>query len=85
MPAGQLVEVEYEDLASDPVGTARAIYEQLGIEGFEQNLAPQLQAEAAAHRGYQTNAHAPLPPPLRDLVSRRWRAYTEAWGYEWSK
>jgi hypothetical protein len=63
----------------------RGIYQKLGIQGFETNLAPQLEAEAAKLRAYKTNAHRPLPAELREIVERRWASYTQAWGYEWSR
>lgn len=42
---GQLHEIRYEDLASDPVGQLRATYEALGFDGFgelEKTLEPQV-------------------------------------------
>ncbi len=83
MPAGNLVEISYDALTADAVGTLRGVYDALGVPGFDANLRPAVESEVARLRGYKTNTHAPLPPALREVVARRWEAYSKAWGYEW--
>ena len=80
IPEGNLVEVGYEQLAADPIGTLGAIYERLGWDAFEQ-LRPRLEKQLAGHRAYVPNAHSQLPADLEALVDERWRDYATAWGY----
>ena len=45
IPEGQLHEIRYEELATDPVGQLRTAYEGVGLGGFdalEATLAPQV-------------------------------------------
>ena len=87
IPDGNLVEVSYEDLARDPVATIGHVYETLGLPGFEERVRPIVQAacDRPAAKRYQRNTFSPLPPAVREVVSRRWAKYAEAWGYRWGE
>jgi hypothetical protein len=67
IPEGNLAEVGYDQLASDPIGTLASVYERLGWHDFGA-LRPRLEKQLAGHRAYQPNAHSTLPP---DLVAPR--------------
>lgn len=73
-------EVRYEDLARDPVGQMRRVYEKLDLGDFE-IARPAVEQYAARTRDYQVNRHD-LAPELRAEIARRWRAYFERYGYE---
>jgi len=47
-------ELDYPDLARDPLGAIEAIYRQFGWSGFE-SVAPALSAYQSAHADYRTN------------------------------
>ena len=92
IPPGDLAEVSYEELEADPVGTVRRIYAELNLDGgapraFDERMRARVEAATVGKRqqgqGYVKNRHAPLPAELREIVSKRWAAYTKAWGYKW--
>ncbi len=76
----RLCEVRYEDLARDPVGQMRRVYEELALGDFE-TARPAIEDYAARTRDYQPNRHE-LAPEMRAEVARRWRSYFEKYGYE---
>ena len=89
IPAGNLVEMSYEELSTDPVGAVRRVYAELSLPGFDERVGPRIEALQAGRasaggpqlQGYRKNAFRPLPPELRELVARRWADYAAAWGY----
>lgn len=72
-------EVRYEDVAADPVGQVRAIYEHFRLGGFER-LQPRLEKYLAELGPYQVNRHH-LPPELHAAITKRWRPFIEKYGY----
>jgi hypothetical protein len=79
VPSGQLAEARYEELEADPVGVLRAVYEQLGIPGFDR-AEPSVRAYTNGLSGYRKNRFKPDQATL-DLVTERWRFALEAFGY----
>lgn len=73
-------ELKYEDLVRDPVGQMRALYEHLGLGGFEEVL-PRLQQYLAATADYQTNRYE-QSPELRARIKQRWGGVIERYGYD---
>ena len=65
----------------DPVGQMRALYEHLGLGGFEAFL-PQLEKYLASIAGYQTNKYEKLSPELRMEIARRWGDVIRMYGYD---
>jgi hypothetical protein len=76
---GQFHELRYEDLVRDPVGEMRALYERLGLGGFEE-VRPRLEQYLAGSRDYKTNRYA-LAPAVRAEVGRRWGDVIRRYGY----
>jgi omega-hydroxy-beta-dihydromenaquinone-9 sulfotransferase len=72
-------ELRYEDLVRDPVGQLRALYEHLGLAGFERVL-PRLQSYLASVAGYETNRYQ-LSPEQRAEIARRWGRVIERYAY----
>lgn len=80
IPAGQYVEVAYEDVERDMIGTVARIYETLSLPGFT-GMRPALQRYVDSVADYQKNIHEALPEPLRQRVAAAAQTCFEAWGY----
>jgi hypothetical protein len=73
-------EMRYENLVRDPVSQMRALYEHLGLGGFDHVL-PRLQAFVAGMKEYRTNRYSQTPE-LREEITRRWGDVIRRYGYE---
>src|SRR5262245_40825744 len=62
-------EVRYEDLVRDPMSQMQALYEHLGLGGFDE-LRPRLKKYLAEHKDYSTNRYQ-LSPERRAEIRRR--------------
>ena len=80
IPTGRFCEVAFEELVRDPIRALHAVYEQLGLPGFERVL-PRLNAHLASVGGFQRNRFEELPVETREQVRHRWRESFETWGY----
>jgi hypothetical protein len=80
VPAGNLVDVRYEDLVADPVGQMGRVYRELGLGDFA-DVAPMLMRHALRTRDYRTNRYT-LPPEVADRVRGRWGPYFQRYGYD---
>ncbi len=77
---GRLIDVRYEDLVGDPLGTLRRIYETLRLSDFD-SVQPAIEAWVESeHRDYQPNQHQ-LPPEKEAMIRSAWRGYFERYGY----
>ena len=54
IPAGRLVEIQYEELERDKVGQIRRIYDNLGLDGYGE-FEPRLMEYVASIEGFQKN------------------------------
>lgn len=79
IPAGQLVEVRFEDLEQKPLAILASIYEGLGLPGFEA-ARPRFEAYVDGQRSYRKNAHA-FDQAIVRRVEQRWGAAVRRWGY----
>ncbi len=79
IPAGQLVELRYEDLVAQPFESIRDVYEQLELGGFDAATA-NLSKRLENHKSYRTNSH-PIDAETEKLILERWRDYAERYGY----
>ena len=77
---GELVEIPYAELDHDPLGAIRRIYDGLGLDGFEA-ARPAFAAYLASVEGFPRNEFR-ADPQASALVARRWRRWTERWGYD---
>jgi hypothetical protein len=80
IPDGRLHEVAFSDLEKDPLEEMAALYERLGLPGFDR-FEPKLRDYVASLRGYQKNRYHGLAPGARERVAREWRRSFEVWGY----
>jgi omega-hydroxy-beta-dihydromenaquinone-9 sulfotransferase len=79
IPAGNLVEVRFEDLERDPVGQVRRIYDTLGLPGYAA-MEPALKTYVASQRTYRKNA-LEISPADRASIEQRWGFAMAELGY----
>jgi hypothetical protein len=79
VPPDRLIDLRYEDLAADPVGQMRSIYQRLDLGGFA-GVEPELLRYTMKTRDYRTNRYE-LPPEVADRVRGRWAPYFQRYGY----
>ena len=79
IPAGNLIEVRFEDLEVDPLAETRRIYKALGLPGFAATE-PAFRAYLASIADYTKNDYD-LTADVIDQVNRHWSFAFDAWGY----
>ncbi|MGI9383914.1 MAG: sulfotransferase family protein [Methyloligellaceae bacterium] len=79
IPEGQLIEITYEDLVTDPKAELRRIYEHLNLGDFARTEAA-VDGYLAGVKDYKTNEYQ-LPPEKRALILERWAPYIDRFGY----
>lgn len=80
IPQGNIVDVRFEDLESDPLGQLRRIYTELGLPGFEK-AEPVLRDYIDSQSSYRKNVFR-LQPDEIDRIGRHWRFALDRWGYD---
>ena len=81
IPAGNLVEVRYEDLDKEPLAQLRKVYETLSLPGFAE-AEPNFRAYLASIANYQKLAHKQLDDNVVTKVNRNWHFAFDALGYK---
>jgi len=81
IPAGRLVDIRFETLAVDPIGTMEGVYRALDLGAFEP-IRPVLEAEQTQMRGYAQNRYRPLKDETRTRLAQAWRRSFETWNYD---
>jgi len=78
---GQLHEVRYEDLVSDPVGRLAEAYEALGLGDFAATK-PAFDEHARSRQmtKYRTNTYQHDPRIVSEII-RRWQPFLDRYGY----
>ncbi|MGB9004932.1 MAG: sulfotransferase [Candidatus Aminicenantales bacterium] len=79
VPGERFCQVRFEDLAADPLGQMRRVYEHLGLGDFDR-LRPALEGYLAAHPHYRGRDWE-LSPALRRRITEECRPYLERYGY----
>ena len=77
IPAGNLVELEYEELESVPLATLRKIYSVLDIPGFEM-AEPDLNRQLQKETQYKKFEHKYDEETFKK-IDRKWRKYIHRW------
>lgn len=80
LPPGRLYELRYEDLLRSPLRELQTLYRALDLGDFAP-AQPHVEAYLAATRGYETNRYF-LTDEERNLVSSRWAAVLQRYGYQ---
>jgi LPS sulfotransferase NodH len=73
-------DLKYEDLVRDPIGQMAALYDHLGLGGFDL-VRPRLERSLAENARYETNRYDLDPDRLRE-IERRWDAVIRRYGYD---
>jgi hypothetical protein len=81
IPKGNLVEVKYEDLDTEPLVQLRKIYETLCLPGFAE-AEPAFKVYLDSIKGYQRNVYKKLEDSLIQNVNQNWSFAIEALGYK---
>jgi hypothetical protein len=79
IPAGQYVELAYEDLCGREVEVMQRLYADLGLPGWDEAL-PVLRDYVAGLEGYKRNELV-FDQRTKDEVFDRWRVAFDAFGY----
>jgi len=80
IPKDNLLEISHEDLASDPLSTVAAIYDQLGLPGFSQ-ARPHLEAFAKKREGPYEPPPYTYDPGEISAINEEWSFAFDAFGY----
>lgn len=80
MPESDYIDICYEDFCKAPREYLKQIYEQLGIDGYEEAL-PYFENYLDDQKDYKKNKFN-LNPELRDKINNRLGFYFEHYGYE---
>jgi hypothetical protein len=79
IPAGNLVEIRYEDLVEHPVPEIERVYGELGLPGWE-GAREDVAVYADSQRNYTKNAFSISESDI-EKVQEHWKFAFEAWGY----
>ena len=80
IPAGNLVEVCFEEFEAAPLAETRRIYEALDLPGFAE-AEPAFGAYLASVANYEKNDYD-LTADVIDQVNRHWSLAFDTWGYQ---
>ncbi|MDO5113949.1 MAG: sulfotransferase [Planctomycetia bacterium] len=80
IPPSHLIEIRYEDLVADKVGTMEKVYHQLNLGNFE-NVRPSLEKYAEEHKNYKKNKFE-ISPALKEKIAERWQIYLKRYPVE---
>lgn len=80
MSPEDLIEIRYEDLCADLVGTMEKVYAQLNLGDFEK-VRPNLEAYVEEHKDYKKNKFE-IEQELCDKITERWKIYLDRFGGE---
>lgn len=81
IPKGNLIEISYDDLSNNAMGTAEKIYQKLFIPGFDE-AKPYFEAYLKSVENYEKNNFEEFEPELLERIKKEWAFSFEAWGYD---
>jgi omega-hydroxy-beta-dihydromenaquinone-9 sulfotransferase len=80
IPEGNLIEISYDELTSNPMGVMENIYKDFGLPNFH-HVGKAMQKYVDIKKGYVRNSYEIHPELLREILSHVGFAMKE-WGYE---
>jgi hypothetical protein len=84
IPEGQLIEISFSELESDPSGVIRRIYEALSLPGYEK-AKPYISEYLASVSNYKKNKFEDPDPKIQEVLLREWAFAFDEWGYSRSR
>jgi hypothetical protein len=79
IPEGNLIEMSYEELTSDPFKAVEKIYAHLNIPGFT-NAAEDLRRQIAKEKSYRNFEHK-ISDITEHKIREKWGHYIQKWSY----
>jgi hypothetical protein len=79
IPEQNLVEIRYEDLVKDPIGSMRSIYAHLGLETFDEAEGP-MRATLTDRSDHRVSSYR-LPKDIARKVADRLKPFIDRYGY----
>lgn len=76
-----IIEISFDELNEDPIGTMQRVYTQLGLPDFEKAL-PEMQAYLDSVENYERNDFKPLPPEIVARIQKEWAFSFNEWAYD---
>ena len=80
IPAGNLIEVKFEDFEADAMGMTEHIYQVLSLPGYPESRAA-IEKYVGGKKGYKKNKYKYDDRTVR-LVQENWGFALEQWKYE---
>ena len=80
IPAGNLVEIKFEDFEQDAYAMTEDIYRRLNLPGFEESKA-EIEKYVGKKKGYKKNRYQ-YDDRTVHLVEKHWGMALEQWGYK---
>jgi hypothetical protein len=80
IPERRHVDVGFESLERDPIGTLGSIYESLDLAGFD-DVHPRVERYLESVAGFRKNRHDELPAALERRIAHEWGRSFDHWGY----
>jgi len=80
IPAGNLVEIRYEDLEASPLNQLRSVYEALGLPGYD-DAKQDFRLYIDSVSDYKKNAYE-MNDDIVAKVNEHWQVAFDEWGYE---
>lgn len=80
IPAGNFVEIRFEDLVKHPLETLEELYAKLSLPGWN-GARPQMETYLASQHGYEKNRYVMSRPDLAKIEAH-WQFAIDEWGYD---
>ena len=80
IPAGNLIEVKFEDFEADALGMTERIYRELSLPGWEEARTA-IEQYVGSKKGYKKNKYK-YADRTRQLVEANWGDALKQWGYD---
>ena len=80
IPAGNLVEIKFEDFEIDPMGVTKSIYEKLSLDGFD-DAKEAIEKYVSKKKGHKKNQYV-YADTTRNIVEKKWSRALTDWDYK---
>lgn len=80
IPEQNLIELSFDELTGDLVGSLRKVYDKFGLSGFEE-MKPTYEDCAEQNKQFQKNSFVDLSSDLKKVVYEHWKEAFEYFGY----